>query len=85
LVRAAMAEFEFEGFSTEGTGEDLVAEANAEERFFADELAGGFTGVIQGLGIAGAVREENAVGAKGEDFVGRGGGGEDGDIKPLTP
>jgi hypothetical protein len=85
LVRAAMAEFEFEGFSTEGASEDLVAEADAEKRFFADELAGGFAGVIEGLGIAGAVRKENAVGAEGEDFVGRGGGGEDGDIKPLTP
>ena len=35
--------------------------------------------------VAPPLASRSAIGAKGEDFVGRGGGGEDGDIKPLTP
>jgi hypothetical protein len=39
LVAAAVAELELEGFAAEGVGEELVAEADAENRLFADELA----------------------------------------------
>ena len=38
LVGAAVAEFEFVGFSAEGVGEDLVAEADAEDGEVADEF-----------------------------------------------
>ena len=55
LVASAMAELEFEGASPEGESENLVAKADAEERFFPVQAANGLTGVIEGLGVAGAI------------------------------
>ncbi len=39
LIAAVMAEFEFEGLPAKGVAEDLVAEADAEDRRAADEGA----------------------------------------------
>ena len=74
LVAAAVAEFQFEGAAAVGVGEELVAEADAEDRFFADELAEFAVDVAERGRVAGAVGEEDAVGIFGEDFGGAGGG-----------
>ena len=62
----------------EGGGEQLVAEADAEDRHLAEQLADASDGVAGDRGrVAGAVREEHAVGLAGEDLGGRRGGGHD--------
>ena len=72
LIAAAMAEFQFERFSAERLPENLVAEANAENRNARrDKIADGLHGVTERGGIAGAVGEEDAGGFVLE----RGGGG----------
>lgn len=55
VVCAAVTEFEFESFAAECAGDDLVAKADAEDRDFADEVADGAVGVVQGSRVAGAV------------------------------
>src|SRR6266571_1362616 len=52
VVRAVVAELELEGLSSEGQTEDLVAEADAENRRLADETAHRFDQVRHGLRIA---------------------------------
>ncbi len=79
LVSAAVAEFEFVGGRAHGQAEELVAEADAEDRLFADEIFEGGLDVVDGLRVAGAVGDEDAVGLVGEDFVGGGVGRDDGD------
>lgn len=83
VVCAAVTEFEFESFAAECAGDDLVAKADAEDRDFADEVADGAVGVVQGSRVTGAVREKNAIGFEGEDICGRGGGGEGGHRKTV--
>ena len=77
LVAAAVAEGEFEGFSAEGVAEDLVAEADGEDGFTAEELADLVVDVVEGGWVAGAVGEEDAVGVEGEDVCGGGAGVDD--------
>ena len=74
LVAAAVAELQFEGAAAVGVGEELVAEADAEDGFFADELAKFAVDVVECGRVAGAVGEEDAVGIFGEHFGGAGGG-----------
>jgi len=77
LVAAAVAEGEFKGFSAEGVAEDLVAEADGEDGFTAEELADLVVDVVEGGWVAGAVGEEDAVGVEGEDIGGGGAGVDD--------
>ena len=62
MIRAVMAEFHLQRLRANGQAENLVAEANAEQRNLAlDELARRGDRVIAGLRIARAVREEHAI------------------------
>ena len=74
LVAAAVAELQFEGAAAVGVREELVAEADAEDWFFADELAEFAVDVAERGWVAGAIGEEDAVGIFGENFGGAGGG-----------
>ena len=80
MVGAAVAEFQFVGFAAEGEAENLVAEADAEDRRLADEAADVVDLGVQRLGVAGAVREEDAVGFEREDVFGGGERGHDRDV-----
>ncbi len=71
MVGAVVAELELVGLAAKRQAEDLVAEADAEERRLAGEVADVLLRVVEGLGIAGAVRKEDAVGVHGEDFCRR--------------
>ena len=79
MVAAVMAELELVGFAAEGESAELVAQADAEDGHAAHHVADGADGVVDGLGVAGAVGEEDAVGLEGEDVSGGGFGGDDGD------
>ena len=81
LVSATVAEFEFVSRAAKDVPEDLVSEADAEDRGFANELLYFFVDVAERGRIAGAVREEDAVRVLGEDFGGGCGGGDDFDLE----
>ena len=78
MIAAVVAEFKLVGFAAEGEADELVAEADAEDGRAAGELADAFPRVGDGLGVAGAVREEDAVGLESEHIFGRGLCGDDG-------
>src|SRR5439155_10241980 len=78
LVAAAVAEFQFKSFSADGAAEELVAEADAEDGDFAEDALEWSDGVVEGGGVAGAVGDEEAVGAMVHDFFGGDVGREDG-------
>ena len=61
LIRAAMAELELERLRAAGQAEQLVAQADAEDRLLAQQAADRADRVVERLRIAGAVREEHAV------------------------
>src|SRR6266849_11131246 len=71
MVGAVVAELELVGAAPEGQAQDLVAEADAEDRQLADELAHRFHEVRHGFGIAGAIGEKEPVGLSLEDGRGR--------------
>ena len=77
MIRAAMAELELERLRAAGQAEQLVAEADAEDRLLAEQAADRADRVVERLGVAGAVREEDAVGLVREHFFGGGGAGQD--------
>ena len=79
MVGAAMSEFQLVGFAAEGEAEQLVAEADAEDRLLADQLADVAHLGLERLGVAGAVREEDAVGLERQHIFGGGERGDDGD------
>ena len=66
VVRAAVAELELVGLAAAGEAEDLVAEADAEGRQRVDEGLRRLDRVGARLGVAGAVREEDALGRERE-------------------
>lgn len=84
LVAAAVAEFEFVGGGAEGVGDDLVAEADAEDGELVHEFADGLVGVGEGGRIAWTVGEEDAVGVKLADGFGGGVGGDDGYFEVMV-
>jgi hypothetical protein len=55
MIRAVVPELQFEGLAAERQAAQLVAEANAEYRNAADELADILHRVIDWLGIARAI------------------------------
>ncbi len=68
-----MTKFQLEGLAAAEPGRaELVAETDAEDGDAAGELADIFDGVGGGLGIAGAVGEEDTLGFHGEDVFGGG-------------
>src|SRR6266699_6503701 len=62
LIRAAMSKFQLEGRSAEGEAKHLMAEANPEDRFLADQIAQGLMRIRERSWIAGAVRKKNSIG-----------------------
>ena len=78
MVGAAVAEGQLVGLEADGAAEQLVAEADAEERALADQLADGVDDVVERRRVAGAVGEEDDVGVLGEHLLGRGGAGQQG-------
>src|SRR5947207_1295140 len=75
-----MAEFQLEGGSADGAAEKLVAEADSEDGDFAEHALEGLDRIIQRGRIAGAVGDEEAVGAMLHNFFGGDIGGEDGNL-----
>lgn len=71
LVGATMSKLQLESLAAEGLTQKLMAEANPEDWLLADELPNGLDRVIERLGIAWAVRKEDAVWLASEDFIGR--------------
>ena len=61
MVRAAMAERELEGLQADRPAEELVAEADADDRLLADNAPNRVDDVVQRRGVAGAVRQEHQV------------------------
>jgi len=80
MIGAVVAEFKFEGFSAEGQAANLVTEADAKDGDPAEQFFYVFDGVAHGLGIAGTVGEEDAIGAHGENVLGHGGCGDYDDL-----
>ena len=70
VVHAAMAELELVGPSAKGEAENLVTEANAEDGQSADEVPGELDDTSDGLGIASAVGQHDAVRLEGENLLG---------------
>ena len=71
VIGAVVTEPQLVGAAAERETEDLVTEADAEHRHLAHERLHDLGSARHRGGIAGAVREEHAVGSAGED-VGRG-------------
>jgi len=70
LVGPAMAEFQFERRPAEREAENLMAETDPEDWFFAHQIVHGFVCVWKRRGITWAVREKNSVGLESEHFLG---------------
>ena len=76
VVGAAVAERQLERLEADGAAEELVAEADPEDRPLADELADGRDDVVERGRVAGPVGEEDEVGVVGEDVLRRGVAGQ---------
>ena len=76
MVAAVVAEGEARGLGPQGDGQELVPQADAHDGEFAEKVADGLDGVGEGGRVGGAVGEEDAVGAGGEDVGSRGLGRE---------
>ena len=76
LVAAVVAELELERACPDRLSEELVAEADPEDRSLAEEVPHARDLVVQHGGVAGAVREEHAVGLLGEHLLRRRGRGK---------
>ncbi len=70
LVAAVVAEAQLVGAAAQRQTQDLVAEADAEQRLLAQQAAHRVDRVGHGGGVAGAVREKNAVGVEREHLGG---------------
>jgi hypothetical protein len=64
MVAAVMTEGQLERSSSEGVGQELVAEADAKYWRRADEISEYLDLRTESSRVAGAVREEDAVGMK---------------------
>ena len=74
MIGAAMAELQLVGLAAQREAQDLMAQADAEDRDFADQFADLRGLVVERLGIAGAVREKHAVGLQRQHIFGGGAG-----------
>src|SRR4051794_29492153 len=80
MVAAAMSELQLVRAAAEREAEELVAEADAEDRDLPDEMADVLLRVRHRLRIARPIRKHHAVEALREDFVRVGRGGIDSDV-----
>ena len=77
LVGAAMTEFEFKRLGPASERQELVSEADSEDRFFAEHASDGLLGIVEGFGVPWPIAQEDSIGIQSEDFIGRGGSWED--------
>src|SRR3989475_10873290 len=71
LVAAVVPELELEGAPAERETHDLVSQADAEDGDAAEELGDDLADAADGVRVAGAVREEDAVGMQAQDVARR--------------
>ena len=71
VVGAAVAEGELEGLEPDRPAEELVAEADADDRLLADDAADVVDDVVERRRVAGAVGEEDEVGVAREHLARR--------------
>ena len=71
VVGAVVAELELVGLAAERQADNLVPEADAEDRHAPGEFAHRFNRIRTRLGVARAVREKDAVGLEREHVLGR--------------
>jgi hypothetical protein len=79
LVGAAVAELQLVGLPAEREAEDLVAEADAEHGYLADQSTHLSGLELERLGIPGPIGEEHSIGIARQDFLRGGQRGDDGD------
>src|SRR5215218_4874703 len=72
VVRTVVPEGHLVRLAIQGEPEELVAQADAEDGNLAEQRTQGVHGVLQGGGIPGPVRQEQAVGVRGEYLFGAG-------------
>ena len=80
LVAAVVAVWELLHLAAGGKGDDLVAQADAKDRKLAQAGADSLDHGRDGLGVSGAVGEEDAVGVEGQSLLGGGVPGHDRDL-----
>src|SRR5260370_34155512 len=61
MVSAVVSEFEFESLAAESNPDQLMSQADAENRLLAHQFANATHGIVAGLRISWAIRQENAV------------------------
>src|SRR3989442_5741743 len=71
MISTVMPEFEFECPPPERETHNLMAQANSKNRLFRNQSADVFDGIVEGLGIAGAIGEENPIRLQGQYVGGR--------------
>src|SRR5947209_13698450 len=71
MVPAPVAERQLEGARAEGAAEDLVAEADPEDRLLADEFPRRLHDVAEPRGITRSRREGDPIRLRGEELLGR--------------
>ena len=69
MIRAVMAEFQFEGLAAKSETAELMAEADAKDRNAAEELLDIFDGIAHRLRIAGTIGKKNTVGLEVENVL----------------
>src|ERR1043166_1860601 len=70
VIRAAMPEFELVRLATQRQPQDLVAEADAENRYPADQLSHLSSLILERFRIAGTIREKNTLRLKRKHVFG---------------
>jgi len=86
LIAAAMAEFEFEGFTTERLSQNLVTKTDTENGDAClNQVFDSLNGVAKGGGIPRAIRQENAVRFILDGLAGGSGRGQNLDTKTMLP
>src|SRR5438093_7707894 len=61
MISTVMPEFEFECPPPERETHNLMAQANSKNRLFRNQSADVFDGIVEGLGIAGAIGEKSPI------------------------
>ena len=84
MIRAMMAEFQFECLAAERQAAELMAEADAENRDAAEEFLDICDGVRDRFGIAGTIREKDAVRLERENIFGGSFRRDDGDVAAVV-
>ena len=61
LVGTAVSEFHLEGLGSRRKCEQLMAQADSEDRFLSKQIADGVDGIIKWLGVSWSIRQKNTV------------------------